>query len=220
MPKNNEIGVRVNNSSPNTALAHETSGEVWKDIPGYEGLYQVSNIGNVKSLSRIVRANTCGVRTIPEKVLTPCKGSTGYLIVVLCKNGKHKSINIHRLVAISFIPNPDNLKEVNHRNEIKTDNMVSNLEWCDRKYNANYGTGVARQKISRANNPNDRQARLIVGKKNSKRVKQIANNGDILNIFDSMRQASVATGVCLSTVLRHCKGIISFSTLGFSFKYV
>lgn len=121
---------------------------------------------------------------------------------------------------ISFIPNPDNLKEVNRRNEIKTDNMVSNLEWCDRKYNANYGTGVARQKISRANNPNDRRARLIVGKKNSKRVKQIANNGDILNIFDSMRQASVATGVCLSTVLRHCKGIISFSTLGFSFKYV
>lgn len=194
--------------------------EIWKDTPGYEGLYMVSNFGNVKSLRRIVRANTCGARKIPEKMLTLCKSASGYYLVVLCKNGKRKSCNVHRLVAQAFIPNPYNLREVNHKNEDKEDNIVSNLEWCDRKYNANYGTGVERQKVSRMKNPNDKIARAIAGLKNSKRVAQVSVDGDILAVFDSMKQASVSVGVHLCTVSRHCLGKITHSTLNFTFKYI
>lgn len=103
--------------------------EVWKDTDGYEGLYQVSTLGNVKSL-----------KFNKERILNPGMQKKGYLFVVLCKNGKHKQYLIHRLFAEAFIPNPFKLPYVNHKNEGKTLNAVWNLEWSDAKYNANYGT--------------------------------------------------------------------------------
>lgn len=118
--------------------------EIWKDVKGFESYYQISNYGKVKSLSRICRANTCGIRNIKEKILSMCQSKNGYYTVILCKNGKHKSVSIHRLVAETFIPNPENKKEVNHKDENKLNNYVGNLEWCDRVYNANFGTGVER----------------------------------------------------------------------------
>ena len=125
-------------------LLFEHPKEEWKDIVGFEGSYQVSNLGRVKSLSRIVRANTCGLREISEKILSNAKSSCGYDLVMLSKNGKHYNKFIHRLVAETFIPNPNKYREVNHKDENKHNNMVENLEWCDRKYNANYGTGIER----------------------------------------------------------------------------
>lgn len=89
--------------------------EVWRDIVDYEGLYQVSNLGNIKRENRM---------------LNKIKHSAGYLKVILCKNSVTKNCYIHRLVAKAFIPNPDNKKTVNHKNGIKTDNRVENLEWC------------------------------------------------------------------------------------------
>ena len=106
--------------------------EIWKDINGYEGLYQVSNFGRVKSLNYR--------RTGREEILTPQMNTNGYLTVQLWKNEKRKSCLVHRLVAMAFIPNPNNLPEVNHKDEDKTNNCVWNLEWCDCKYNINYGT--------------------------------------------------------------------------------
>ena len=123
---------------------YEQSKEEWRDIKGFEGLYQTSNLGRVKSLSRVVRANTCGLREISEKILSNGKSSCGYELVVLSKNGKHYNKFIHRLIAETFIPNPNKYKEVNHKDENKHNNRVANLEWCDRKYNANYGTGIER----------------------------------------------------------------------------
>ena len=105
---------------------------VWKDIPGYEGLYQVSDTGQVRTLNYR--------RTGQTKILKPGYTKDGYTIVVLCKDGKGKTYTVHRLVALAFIPNADNLTEVNHKDENKTNNHVSNLEWCDRTYNNNYGT--------------------------------------------------------------------------------
>lgn len=99
--------------------------EYFKDIKGLEGYYKISNIGNVFS----VRSG---------RNLTPRKTTTGYYTILLPMDGKHKSVRIHRLVAETFIPNPDNLPQVNHKNENKTDNRVENLEWCDAKYNSNY----------------------------------------------------------------------------------
>lgn len=106
--------------------------EKWKDIKGYEGLYKISNTGLVSSL-HYRKSNK-------EQILKCGSDKDGYLQVNLCKNGKHKNHKIHRLVAIHFIENPNNLPQINHKDENKTNNNVDNLEWCTNKYNNNYGT--------------------------------------------------------------------------------
>ena len=108
--------------------------EEWRPIEGYEGLYEVSNIGRVRSVDRFY------YRLHKGKVLSPTKDRYGYLTVTLNCNGKSKTIKIHRLVAQAFLPNPDNLPQVNHKDEDKTNNNVDNLEWCTAKYNVNFGT--------------------------------------------------------------------------------
>ena len=112
--------------------------EEWKSIPGYEGLYEISSYGRVKSLEiSYVRKN--GVMDHkPEIILKPKNNGKGYSVVCLYKNKKHKYCLIHRLVAQTFIPNPDNLPMINHKDEDKTNNSVDNLEWCTAKYNSNY----------------------------------------------------------------------------------
>lgn len=103
--------------------------EIWKDIEGYEGLYQVSDRGRVRSLKKILN------QTIQKD---------GYYNVTLHKNKDKKTFRVHRLVAQAFIPNPDNKSEVNHINEDKTDNRACNLNWMSHKENANWGTGLER----------------------------------------------------------------------------
>lgn len=103
--------------------------EIWKDIKGYEGLYQVSNYGRVKSFKHN-----------KEKLRKEVKDNMGYLIVNLSKNGNKKIYKIHRLVAEAFLQNPNNYPQVNHKDENKINNRADNLEWCTAKYNSNYGT--------------------------------------------------------------------------------
>lgn len=112
--------------------------EIWKDIVGYEGLYQVSNLGNVKRLKGYKGRGKGYI--VEEHLIQPSINSRGYQNVILCKNGKTKTFAMHRLVAIAFLDNSDNLPQVNHKDEDKTNNCVDNLEWCDSKYNNNYGT--------------------------------------------------------------------------------
>ena len=101
--------------------------EEWRDVPGYEGLYEVSNLGRVRNIKT-------------GRILRPLKHAGGYLQVALYKNGTVRTSLINRLVALAFLPNPQNLPQINHKDEDKTNNTVDNLEWCDSKYNANYGT--------------------------------------------------------------------------------
>ena len=127
--------------------------EQWCDIEGFENLYQISNTGRVKSLERIVKVtggnnNSCFIK---EKILKPSVGKQGYLSVVLCKDGKVYGRLIHRLVAQAFIPNPDNLPCVNHKDENPQNNNVTNIEWCSYRYNNCYKGRIekCRDKISK-----------------------------------------------------------------------
>lgn len=115
--------------------------EIWRPIEGYEGLYEVSSYGRVKSVDRYDNNNH-----FRKSELMNFFYVGGYLRVVFSKNGIVKKYLVHRLVAQAFIPNPDNLPQVNHKDENKTNNNVDNLEWCDAKYNRNYGTAKIRGK--------------------------------------------------------------------------
>lgn len=122
--------------------------EIYKEIEGYSGLYAVSNLGNVKSLGN------GGSNNSKERILKLTKNKDGYLHIILCKEGKRKKHLVHRLVAEAFLDNPQNLPQVNHKNEIKTDNREDNLEFCTHFYNINYGTRNQRLAESNTNHPN------------------------------------------------------------------
>ena len=113
--------------------------EIWKPIKGFVGYYEISNFGNVRSVKRYVRIRG-GVRIIQSRNKEQFLSPKGYLRVALFKEQKCKKFFVHRLVAFAFVPNPQNLPFVNHKNENKTDNKVENLEWCTAEYNDNYGS--------------------------------------------------------------------------------
>ena len=142
--------------------------EIWKDIPGYEGYYQVSNTGRVKSLPRTVITNNGFQRRCRGYVLAQSKTHKGYMLVALQRASTSTSISVHRLVAQSFIANPKNLPCVNHKDENKQNNIAENLEWCSYKYNSNYGT---------------RTERYIKNK--SRKVVKMSIMGDEICIYDS-----------------------------------
>lgn len=128
--------------------------EIWKDIEGYEGLYQISNTGKVKSLKRKYKTKKCD-----EIIKSPSLASRGYFRLPLCKEGKVKYFYIHRLVAQAFIPNPENLPQVNHKDENKLNNNVTNLEWCTHTYNMNYGNINIKRYLSNASRYLTKQGR-------------------------------------------------------------
>ena len=148
--------------------------EIWHDIEGYEGLYQISNKGRVK---RLLGPS--------ERILRPWDNGYGYMIIGLFKNGMHKRIRVHRLVAIAFVPNPHNLPEVNHKDENKKNNCVENLEWCDRVYNVNYGTR------------NERASRKIL---------QYSKSGDFIIEWKSAAEVERMLGINNSHIIQCCKG--------------
>ena len=126
--------------------------EIWRPIKNYETYYEVSNLGRVRSVDRVIIDSDGVKRLLKGKILKPAKNNNGYLVCGLRKNSKANSFTVHRLVAQAFLPNTDNLPEVNHKDENKDNNRVflkkngsvnldkSNLEWCTRSYNINYGT--------------------------------------------------------------------------------
>ena len=118
--------------------------EIWKDVPGYEGIYVVSSFGRVRSLQRTRKGSYGSIMVVNERILNHKIDKDGYHIVTLSKEGKTKCIGVHRLVAQAFLPNPDNLPQINHKNEDKSNNFVDNLEWCTVKYNNTYGTRIER----------------------------------------------------------------------------
>lgn len=160
--------------------------EEWKDIEGYEGYYQVSNLGRVRSVDREIYKTGDKEETIivhyKGKVLSQGHRHKGYLCVVLAKNSKLKSFAVHRLVAQAFIPNPYNLPQINHKDEDKTNNCVENLEWCDCRYNINYGSWREKQSKSHKG-------------KYTKKIVQLSKSGKVVRVFDSITEAEKVTGI-------------------------
>lgn len=151
--------------------------EIWKDVAGYEGLYQVSNLGKVRSLDRKIKCSN-SIRFYKGKILSQCIDDKGYYRVLLSAAAKHKSVQVHRLVAKAFIANLDNLPEVNHKDEDPSNNCVDNLEWCSKIYNLEYGTGMQRSQKSQ----------------HRKAVLQYDANNNLLNEYEGVNQAAMAIG--------------------------
>lgn len=159
--------------------------EIWKDKKDYEGLYQVSNWGRVKSF-----------KFGKERILKQFTNNDGYLQVHLCKNGKLKTFLVHRLVAEAFLDNPNNLPQVNHKDENPQNNNVENLEFCSAKYNTNFGT---RNKRISDKNTNG---------KLSKPVLQFTLDGQFVKEWPSVRQAEREGGFNQSHITDCCRGKI------------
>lgn len=147
--------------------------EEFRDIPGYEGVYEVSNLGRVRRNG---------------KILKPGKNRDGYLLVSLSKNGIRKTVRVHRLVALSFLSNPNNLPEINHRDENRTNNTVDNLEWCTRDYNINYSQ--------------------------AKPVLQYDLQGNFIREWPSMIKIERETGINRHDISQCCLGLYHHKTAG------
>lgn len=161
--------------------------EEWRDIKGFEG-YQISSFGRIKSLEKI---DYLGHHR-KEKILKPSKTKDGYLKVALCKDGEKKSYYIHRLVGNAFLQNPYNLPLINHINEIKTDNRVENLEWCDSTYNVRYSQ--------------------------AKPVNQFTKDGKFIRRWDCINEIQYQLGFSNGHIIKCCQGKLK-SSYGFKWFY-
>lgn len=176
--------------------------EEWKDITGYEGLYQVSTLGNVRSYDKEVPCRGGKTRLIKGKVLTPTRCGNGYVKIMLIKDGIRKNKIIHRLVAEAFIPNTDGFTDVNHINEVKTDNRASNLEWCSKFYNNHYSHIPEKM--------ND--AKKI-------KVKQMSIDGKVINIWNGIREAARALGIKSHKHISECCKGQAKTCYGYKWEY-
>ena len=155
--------------------------EIWKSIKEFEGLYEISSCGRVRRFNKDRRCKK-------YKILSP-NILRGYKRIGLYKNGKGKYLQIHRLVAETFIPNPDNLPQVNHNDEDPSNNNVGNLEWCTSKYNVNYGTAIQRQV-----------------QKRSKKVIQYDLTGNYIKEFNSTQEAAKELNLSQGMIVNCCNG--------------
>jgi hypothetical protein len=174
--------------------------EIWKPIKDYEGLYEISSLGRVKSLPKDKKSKHGSIAHLQERLLTP-SNNHGYRSIVLTNNGVHKTNNVHRLVAEAFIPNPNNYSDINHKDENKANNSVSNLEWCTRVYNMNYGTCQNRKAIS-----------------NGKPINQYSIDGVYIRSYLSIKDAATKNNYQSSPILNCCVGR-SKSSYGYKWEY-
>lgn len=161
--------------------------EVWKDVKGYEGLYRVSNMGQVKSLTR-TRKNHSKIQVVPGKILTQSVASNGYFTVSFCAGTVQKTICVHRIVAEAFIPNPDGKRTVNHKNGVKTDNRVENLEWATYSENLTHAHHFGLNKVF------------------TRPVLQYSKHGKFIAEHESISKAARSINKRHGCILRCCRG--------------
>ena len=177
--------------------------EEWRGVVGYEGRYQISSMGRVKSLARTCNTKGGSKRTVKERILKPCDNGRGYLYISLSDGtGEHKRHYIHRLVGEAFVPNPLENEDVNHKDENPSNNHASNLEWITHKENLNYGTRNER-----------------VAKANSKPVAQYTKDGAFIKAWASAAEVKRQLGFNHSSIIQVAKGNRK-TAYGFIWRYV
>lgn len=181
--------------------------EIWKDIKGYEGLYQVSNLGRVKSLERYKKTKYESFSLFKEIIKKQQTNEKGYLKVTLANNKRRKTFFVHRLVAEAFLLNPNNLPQINHKDENKQNNLIwvnedgsidynkSNLEWCTNEYNCNYGS-----------HKNNISHKLKRHPSICKRLIQLTPNDELVSWWSSASDASEQLNIHKSCISECCKG--------------
>lgn len=186
--------------------------EIWKDIPEYNGRYQASTLGRIRSTDKTVLKSNGNTEFYKGKILKPFTGTGGYLYVRVAKkaNDFHPK-KVHGLIALTFIPNPNNYPIINHKDETRTNNCVDNLEWCTHKYNVNYGHCIEKSAKARINSPNL-----------SKEINQYDLEGNYLRSFPSAAEAARFLGrevkVTACRIGQCCRGI--FKTGNSSYGYL
>ena len=180
--------------------------EIWKDIKGFEGLYGVSNLGRVKSLERFRKGKNGSLVGIKEKILNPQINHNGYYRVGLCKNSKIRFYMVHRLVWIAFNGQIPEGYEVNHINEVKSNNRLSNLNLMTRKENINWGTGI------------ERMTKKLINGKCSKVVLQFDLNDNFIKEYASAHQVERELGFANGNIKKCCKGKYK-QAYGYKWKY-
>lgn len=181
--------------------------EIWEDIKGYEGLYQVSNLGKVRGLEKTeyfthYKTNKITKRIRKENILKLQKQKNGYIRCCLSKNHIKKYYWVHRLVAQAFIPNPKNLPCVNHKDENPRNNNANNLEWCTEKYNCNYGTSIERQVAKR-----------------KRKVVQYDTQGNVIKIWQGLADVEKELGLYRGNIYKCCNNQRA-KTGGYMWKYL
>lgn len=156
--------------------------EIWKPIIGFENLYEVSNLGNVRSLDKLVKAKNNSNRLVKGRLLSPTLGKNGYYIVTLSKEGIDKKAYVHRLVALHYVenPKPNEYNVINHKDENPKNNVYTNLEWCTQAYNQSYGTARLKQAA---------KIRGVFNTKLSKPIEAFNNEGEVIYTFPSLMEA-------------------------------
>ena len=175
--------------------------EVWKPITNFEGLYEVSNYGRIKSLGRTIRLRNNGYKIFPERILKTQLWK-GYERTQLTKDGKSYTVKVHRVVAKEFIKNPNNLPQVNHKDENKTNNKADNLEWCTQSYNNNFGTKNQRMVETNKKKGNTKKCCEAMLRVTIKGVICITTGEK----FDSISSAARLYGIDSSALAKTCKG--------------
>ena len=190
----------------------------WKDINGFEGKYQISEDGRVRSIGRVVK-NKCGTMTVNERILKPWIDTWGYKNVCLCNDGKCQSKKVHRLIAEAFVP-PYSGEQVNHIDGDKLNNSIENLEWCTNNYNINYGTARKRQadKIRGIPHKEEHKKKIAssllkyyethdsasIGRISEKRKGVVGvRNGESVQ-FQSVKDAAIAVNGSRANITRSC----------------
>lgn len=176
--------------------------EIWKDIEGYERMYQVSNEGHIRSLGRLDSAG----HKLKGRNRKLKQNKDGYFEVSLCKDGKRRYYLVHRLVALAFLDNPLNLPLVNHKDCNPAKNVISNLEWCTEQYNTTYAD--AKDKMVANTDFKSRELkcnRKEIAKKQCKKVYQYDSNLNLIKEWESIREAG-RNGFVRSSIVKCCNG--------------